>query len=286
MDGLDAGEPVARRCLARGADEDAEAAQLGSGTEAVFIGQIVAHDDRTRTGERRFRHQRANRIALVGAGRAQLDDHLAALDGKAGAGGEAFGERQRRRLALGSEPIVERDAGRLVLDEEARRVGREGGERRARLGEGLGPPSPASTPRKFQAVGARGGEMRRGEMAVEIGEGTAGEDGEPPPERGGDAVEQGWQVARHGDPIGAIGKGDQSPVEIEEQRRFGQVGERRRRVGGVHAEPMPKCAGKRNDSPFSAEIRVLALASLPGKIFPARRIAAEMICVIHYAPGG
>ena len=37
-------EPVARRGLARRADQDAGAAQRGGGGEGMLVGQIVAHE--------------------------------------------------------------------------------------------------------------------------------------------------------------------------------------------------------------------------------------------------
>ena len=186
-------EPVAGGGLARRTDQDAEPAQFRGGLEAMLVGQVVAHEHRTRSPEFGFRHEGAQGVALGRAGRAQLDHHIAALDRPAALGGEIIHEVAGPLRLVRRQPVMERDPRRLLLDQQA--VGAVGealhpvahvveADRHAQRQRG------AVGESQLETVRSRKGDPGQRHVAFEVGERAAADDGEPAAEPAAQAIEQ------------------------------------------------------------------------------------------------
>lgn len=117
------------------ADQHAVAAKLTDGEEAVLVGEVVAEEDRLGALERGLGHEGADGVALARAGRSQLYDHVAGLQGQAGDRRQALGQIDRLLLAVGGQAVVQGQAERLVLDQQARVAVGEVAQRRASGGQ-------------------------------------------------------------------------------------------------------------------------------------------------------
>ena len=102
---------------ARLTDQNGVAAERDGGDEGMFVGQIVSHHDRTPERERRFRHEGANRIALVGAGDLQFADAFAGLQLEPGVGGELVSEGVDRGFGVPRVAKMKGHAGWLAFDQ-------------------------------------------------------------------------------------------------------------------------------------------------------------------------
>ena len=86
----------------------------------MLVGQIVAHEDRTRGGEGGFRHEGLERVALGRAMGAKLGHHRAALQREVRSCGASAAMNASARLGLvRGQAIMERDPGRLSFDQQA-----------------------------------------------------------------------------------------------------------------------------------------------------------------------
>ena len=167
---------------------------------------------------------------------------------------------------------MERNARRLVLDEEARLSRREGGEGCARLRQAprrFRRSRRRCPPAQFEAMRPRRNEVRCGKVPVEVIKRTAGKNGEAACEHSCQPVEQRQQLGRHRNRIGRLREGDECSVEIEEQGRVRKVGERRRRINGIHGRPMPKSGRARNESPLFMNNRSTCYVNCGKNILPA-----------------
>ena len=103
-------------------DGNAHTGKLRQRVERVFIGHIVAEENRAAAGERRMRHDPAKAGAFVEAGGLHLDDEFAVQDS------DVFAELQNvlfdqagdLGLALRCEPVVDRQRVDLILEADAR----------------------------------------------------------------------------------------------------------------------------------------------------------------------
>jgi hypothetical protein len=199
----DVAQPPARRGRPRRADQHARPAQRGGRLERMLVGQIVAHEHRTRAGEGWFRHQPPQRAPLsapCGRSSATILPRWRARPLRSAR--SSTRRPPRPRLALGREPVMERDSGGLVLDQQARRPGGEAADLLARAGEtrrrrNRNPP--AVGVKQLGSVRARKHCRRATEMAPQIVDGPAADDGEAALEPSGKPVEKRLQALRNRD---------------------------------------------------------------------------------------
>jgi hypothetical protein len=158
------------------------------------------------------------------------------LEGEAASAGQILDEVRDRPLPLGREPVMESDSGGLVLDQKPGRTGGEAVDLFARPGKARRrrDRNPAAVGvEQFGPVRSRKHRRAAAEMAAQIVDGAAADDGEASLEPLREPVEQRLQAARHGDRRRSVGQLDQSAVEVEKQGR-GSESRQRRRLGFGH----------------------------------------------------
>ena len=246
----------------------------------MFVGQIVAHEERTRTGELGFRHERLQRVALGRAGRAKLGRPSCRAAPKSRAPAPAPSMKRRRRAppASGAQPIMERDPGRLLLDDQAgRRRGeaahpfvdvvepdRHAQRHRGAVGE-LAARARAS-PEKAMPRGGKCRSRSASERPLTIAS--------LPPSRRRSRSSSGARPASTRIASGRLGELDQGAVEIEEQG--GPVGQRS--GGGGSMRPWPPVGKAR--AKLKPPFRSAAVGGPPGHRNACFSVATLLVAVV------
>lgn len=239
MDRRDVGQAITGGGFTVRPDQDAGAAEPRAGGETRLVGEIVAEEQRAMPGERRARHQRGDRRALVVAGQAQLDHHFAVLNVERVLAREILDQHMRLAFDFGDEAIMHADAERLLLDHHAVAPAEPIGEQiecGIERGGALRPFDRAAGEARLGTVAADHAECRTvaGEKAIERRDRTPADQRHAPAELRADTGEQPPERGIDGDGIGTVGKLHQRAVEIEEQARaVNQRGGRRREVASV-----------------------------------------------------
>ncbi|MDF2799208.1 MAG: hypothetical protein K0R85_1952 [Devosia sp.] len=100
---------------------DADATQFLGGDEAVFVGDVIANEDRGAAGEGLFLHEGAQGGTLADALGARFEHHLARHERKFGVAVDRFLHRLTAQiLKLGGLAEVEGDGTILGLDQQFR----------------------------------------------------------------------------------------------------------------------------------------------------------------------
>ena len=118
-------QTVLRRSFAAVPYDNAETTQLVAGDKAVFVGQVVADEDRQGSGKGRAGVEQVDRRALAGPGADQFGDAFPVLDLQRMALRKIVREGSGGLFALRAGPVMQRGAMGLGLVEQAM-VAREG----------------------------------------------------------------------------------------------------------------------------------------------------------------
>ncbi len=202
----------------------------------MLVGEVVADEHRRASRERRFVEEGRDRIALVGALRAQFDQVVAGLQVIAGQPRQRL---DRERLQVGGgfrhRPPVQADRLALVLEQRLRITRQQFARMRLdvvqrawrfHVRRRIAARRPA-----LQAVHAGGREAQRIEQAVEHVDPAAADQRQRAVQRHGKGFQPAHQVRGHHHPLGMVGELHQRAVDVEEQRPA--IGQRRwRRQGG------------------------------------------------------
>src|SRR6266568_3331337 len=200
---------------------DGVPAQLVDGCESEFIARVVTDEHRRAAGERRLRHELAQRPALVLAGGLQLHDALALLEAilSVEVGKQRFHGLMHESRQPGDAAVVQGERESFVFEEETGFVNDGLGQTLAHGCEvlrGLVACRPSRGAAPLRTVLAGSGQLHGWKQRVDLGDGTAAHECDRP----AGAVIQLLQLVSQalGDANGGrrFGEVDERTIDIEE----------------------------------------------------------------------
>ena len=238
MDGAGAGQRMRGQAAVALADQHAPAAGAVGRAETVFVGEVVADEDRHAAGERRARHHPLQRTALVAAFGHELHDMVARLQAVAGQRADPLAREAGHRLGrMRCGAPVQGQAHALVLDQHARVRGgqvrrlamqlvQEGGGVVGQVRRGL------RVAAELVPVQSGRGQPQRREQRVQLRQRPPADQRHGTAQAVADRADGLQDLRQHAHGCGIVAELDQGAVHVEEQRA-GVIEWGRRRAWGI-----------------------------------------------------